>query len=56
MKQAFTREEIINAVKFLLNNSNSTTKDEWYTTDYTFTRYGIDQLLDALDIKQEEIE
>ena len=48
--------EIYAMLDQILADSNSTHKDEWYATDYTFTAHGIDKVKEYLKEKYEPVD
>ena len=48
--------EIYAMLDQILEDSNSTYKDEWYATDHTFTAHGIDKVKEYLKEKYEPVD
>lgn len=49
-----TKQEIKAAMLELLDAADKTSKDEWYATEYSFLRYGLEELAKKLKINLDD--
>jgi len=53
-EETLTISEINTILDEILEDSDNISRDEWYATDYTFTKYGIDKFKEYLTEKYEK--
>lgn len=48
-EKTYTKAELFAIMDKILEDTDGTSKDEWYATDYTFTNYGLSVLKEVLN-------
>lgn len=47
--KTYTKAELFAIMDKILEDTDGTSKDEWYATDYAFTNYGLSVLKEVLN-------